>query len=111
MSWKEVHELSKPKQIKLIRKFHASCKIGATPSTQAIERNIKEQKNNSGKLFDEWPQKRQDDYYISKIQALQIASIIRSSKNRNEIISIIFAYAASLGLKDLFEASVYAKIY
>ena len=111
MTWKEVHALSKPKQIKLIRKFHALCRIGATPSVQAIERNIKEQKNKSGILFDKWADKRQDDYYISKIQALQIASIIKSSKNRNEIISIIFAYAASLGLKDLFEASVYAKIY
>ena len=51
------------------------------------------------------------NYYISKIQALQIASIIKTSKKKNELISIIFAYAASLGLKDLFEASVYAKIY
>jgi hypothetical protein len=111
MTWKEVHKLSKPKQIKLIRKFHALCKIGATPSVQAIEKNIKQQKNKNGILFDKWPDKRKDDYYISKIQALQIASIIKSSKNKNEIISVIFAYAASLGLKDLFEASVYAKIY
>ena len=111
MSWKDINKLSRSKQVGLIRKYHSLCKIGPTPSAKAIEKSVDSQKNKTGQVFADWKEKRQDDYYISKVQALQIASIIKTSKNKNEIISIIFAYAASLGLKDLFEASVYAKIY
>ena len=56
---------------------------------------------------------KQRDYLVSKYQALQAASALKNAKNKSiqrKIITGLFGYAYSLGLQDLFEASVYAKV-
>ena len=51
------------------------------------------------------------DFLISKLQALQIASAIKNDKQKNDIVTAIYGYAHSMGLAEMFEASVYAKVY
>lgn len=51
------------------------------------------------------------DYLTSKLQALQIASAIKNDKEKDMIVTGIYGYAHSLGLSEMFEASVYAKVY
>ena len=51
------------------------------------------------------------DFLISKLQALQIASAIKNDKQSNDIVTAIYGYAHSMGLAEMFEASVYAKVY
>lgn len=51
------------------------------------------------------------DYLTSKLQALQIASAIKNDKEKDLIVTGIYGYAHSLGLSEMFEASVYAKVY
>ena len=51
------------------------------------------------------------DFLISKLQALQIAAAIKGDRERNDIVTAIYGYAHSMGLAEMFEASVYAKVY
>ena len=57
---------------------------------------------------------KEDDFFISKIQSTQIAGVINhlAKKGRADIlITALFSYAHSLGLKEMFDASVYGKVY
>ena len=51
------------------------------------------------------------DYLTSKLQALQVASAIKNDKEKDMIVTGIYGYTHSLGLSEMFEASVYAKVY
>lgn len=53
------------------------------------------------------------DWLVSKYQALQIASIIKNDRKKQSdtVVTGIYGYAASLGLEEVFEASVYGKVY
>ena len=55
---------------------------------------------------------KQKDYLVSKYQALQAAVALNNAKSdvKKRIVTGLFGYAYSLGLQNLFEASVYAKV-
>ena len=55
---------------------------------------------------------KQRDYLVSKYQALQAAVALDTAKPavQKKIVTGLFGYAYSLGLQNLFEASVYAKV-
>ena len=55
---------------------------------------------------------KQRDYLVSKYQALQAAVALDNAKPavQKKIVTGLFGYAYSLGLQNLFEASVYAKV-
>jgi hypothetical protein len=97
----EIKEMGEPEKCKLISEFYKMT--GTVVSSKKIEDEM------ANKEFKD--KKKRSDFFISKIQALQIASIIATHKKKNDIITGIFGYAHSLGLDGLFEASVYAKIY
>lgn len=54
-----------------------------------------------------------DDYFISKIQSLEIVNgILKMPANkRDATMTDIFMYAASLGLSGIFESSIYLKVF
>ena len=110
-TWQDIGKLSRDAKIKLIQK-HYKAIFGGSISSKKIIEVVNRKKNDNGKLYTSWTALAQDDYWASKIQALHIASVIKDSKkHRNDLLSIIVAYAASLGLRNMFDASVYAKIY
>lgn len=106
----EINTWSEDEKVKTIIKYYKDI-YGTPITTKTILDNISQKKNKQGKVFEQWTVPSQMDYWSSKIQGMQIGSIIKKSKQKNDIVSILFAYAASLGLKDIFEASVYAKVY
>ena len=109
-TWQDIGKLSRDAKIKLIQKHYKDI-FGLFISPKKIIEVVNGKKNDNGKLYESWTALAQDDYWASKIQALHIASVIKDSPKRNDLLSIIVAYAASLGLRDMFDASVYAKIY
>ena len=72
-------------------------------SLSTLEKDFKKKKFTSDKV--------KQDFLISKIQALQVAWAIKSSSSPSDLVSAIYGYAHSFGLDELFEASVYAKVY
>jgi len=72
-------------------------------SLSTLEKDFKKKKFNS--------EREREDFLVSKIQALQVAWAVKSSDSPSDLVSAIYGYAHSLGLDELFEASVYAKVY
>lgn len=97
----QIKKMSEEDIIKLIHGFYKS--MGLTYSIDSMKKEFYTKTFKSPAI--------QQDFLISKLQATQIASIIKNSKDKNLIVTGIFGYAHSLGLEGLFEASVYAKIY
>ena len=61
-----------------------------------------------------YEQKIKDDFFVSKIQSTQVAGALNTlAKNggADTLITALFSYAHSLGLKEMFDASVYGKVY
>jgi hypothetical protein len=59
-------------------------------------------------------QKIKDDFFVSKIQSTQIAGILNTLGQKGKadtLITALFSYAHSLGLQEMFDASVYGKVY
>jgi len=59
-------------------------------------------------------EKIKDDFFVSKIQSTQIAGALNTLAKKGKadtLITALFSYAHSLGLKDMFDASVYGKVY
>ena len=54
-----------------------------------------------------------DDFFVSKIQGLEVANyVLKAPKNKSKnIIRDIITYAASLGVKGKFENSIYLKVF
>ena len=109
-TWEEIGRLSVEQKIKRIQKHHVSIFKKSITSKSIIEA-VQNKTNRTGKPYMTWTQLQQDDYWASKIQAMHICDVIVHSKQKNDIMSIIVAYAASLGLKDMFDASVYGKVF
>ena len=84
-----------------IAKYHSLCFSSVNKATLQKEFDAKNFSNDSSRL----------DFLISKLQALQIASAIKNDKQSNDIVTAIYGYAHSMGLAEMFEASVYAKVY
>jgi hypothetical protein len=106
----QINTWSEPEKVKKIQKYYKDIYGGSIQTTKIVD-GAYTKTNKQGKSFEQWSEPAQFDYWSSKIQGMQIASIIKNSKQKNDIVTIIFAYAASLGLKDVFEASTYAKVY
>lgn len=106
----QINTWTEPEKVKKIQNYYREI-YNSSIQTKNIVDGAYAKKNKQGKSFEEWSEPAQFDYWSSKIQGMQIASIIKNSKQKNDIVTIIFAYAASLGLKDVFEASTYAKVY
>lgn len=83
-----------------IKKYYDKCFTGVSLSTLKKELEKKKFNSDLAKM----------DFLISKLQALQIASAIKGDKERNDIVTAIYGYAHSMGLAEMFEASVYAKV-
>ena len=109
-TWEEIGRLSVEQKIKRIQKHHVSIFKKSITSKSILEA-VQNKTNRTGKPYMTWTQLQQDDYWASKIQAMHICDVIVHSKQKNDIMSIIVAYAASLGLKDMFDASVYGKVF
>ena len=84
-----------------IKNLFSKCFRSISLST--LESEFKKKKFNSDTI--------KQDYFVSKIQALQVAWAIKSSPAPSDLVSAIYGYAHSFGLDELFEASVYAKVY
>ena len=110
LEYPEINKFSEEDKIKHIQKYYKDI-FKANVTKKQIMDTLDSKMNKQGKAFSEWPIPAQNDYWSSKIQALQISSIINNSPQQNDLVTVIFAYAASLGLTDIFEASVYAKVY
>ena len=98
----KIKSMTKDKILSEINKYYGKV-FPSKPSKTALERELdaKGFKSNAIAL----------DYVTSKLQALQIASAIKNDKERDMIVTGIYGYAHSLGLSEMFEASVYAKVY
>lgn len=74
--------------------------------------DIKTYRSNLNKNY---PKDKINDYMTSKYQALQVAVMINKNINKkkklNQVITALYGYAHSVGLQDLFESSVYAKVF
>jgi hypothetical protein len=97
----DIKKLSEPQIFKLIVKYYKETGYKTDANKLVKEFNDKDFKS----------PEVQRDFISSKLQSLQIASIIKNHKKRNDMVTGLFGYAHSLGLEGLFEASVYAKIY
>ena len=110
LEYPEINKFSEEDKIKHIQKYYKAI-FKSNVTEKEIMDTLDTKKNKQSKFFNEWSIPAQNDYWSSKIQALQIASIINNSPQQDDLVTIIFAYAASLGLTNIFEASVYAKVY
>ena len=98
----KIKSMKKDKILSEINKFYGQV-FNSKPSISALEKELNNKgfKSNAIAL----------DYLTSKLQALQIASAIKNDKEKDMIVTGIYGYAHSLGLSEMFEASVYAKVY
>jgi hypothetical protein len=98
----KIKSMKKDKILSEINKYYGQV-FPLKPGVTALERELNEKgfKSNAVAL----------DYLTSKLQALQIASAIKNDKEKDLIVTGIYGYAHSLGLSEMFEASVYAKVY
>jgi len=98
----KIKSMKKDKILSEINKFYGQV-FSSKPSISALETELDNKgfKSNAVAL----------DYLTSKLQALQIASAIKNDKEQDMIVTGIYGYAHSLGLSEMFEASVYAKVY
>lgn len=98
----KIKSMKKDKILSEINKYYGQV-FPLKPGFTALERELngKGFKSNAVAL----------DYLTSKLQALQIAAAIKNDKEKDLIVTGIYGYAHSLGLSEMFEASVYAKVY
>lgn len=98
----KIKSMNKDKILSEINKYYGEV-FPSKPGITALERELNDKgfKSNALAL----------DYLTSKLQALQIASAIKNDKEQDMIVTGIYGYAHSLGLSEMFEASVYAKVY
>jgi hypothetical protein len=101
LSNKEIKKMKDEDIFDEISKNYSKCFSSVSPTKIHDEFKKKSFANDSAKY----------DFLISKLQALQIASAVKTDKQKNDIVTAIYGYAHSMGLAEMFEASVYAKVY
>ena len=114
-TYPKINTWSVSKKEDAIIKYYDTLLTGKNVTKKNIQESLSKKKDDKGKLFSTWGKVQQDDYYTSKIEALQICSLVKKSSESNptyanEMITIIMAYAMSLGIQDVFRASAYAKV-
>ena len=98
----KIKTMKEDKIISEINIYYGKC-FGRKPGISALKTEFDDKKFKSKSVA--------LDYLTSKLQALQIGSAIKNDKEQDVIVTGIYGYAHSLGLSDMFEASVYAKVY
>ncbi len=96
-----IKRMTEKQALSEIKDLFSKCFRSVSLST--LEKDFKKKKFQSDKI--------KQDFLISKIQALQVAWAVKSSSAPSDLVTAVYGYAHSLGLDDLFEASVYAKVY
>jgi hypothetical protein len=96
-----IKRMTEKQALSEIKDLFSKCFRSISLST--LERDFKKKKFQSDKI--------KQDFLISKIQALQVAWAVKNSPAPSDLVSAIYGYAHSFGLDELFEASVYAKVY
>ena len=115
LTYTTIDKWSETEKEDAIIKYYNTLFSGKNVTRANIQETLSHKKDDKGKVFSDWGELQQWDYYTSKIEALQICSIIKkSSKSKpnmaDEMLTIIMAYAMSLGVQDVFRASAYAKV-
>lgn len=98
---KEIQAMDEDKIFNELSKFYNKCFGNVSSSKLKQEFEKKSFSSDKTRL----------DFLVSKLQALQIASAVKTNKQSNDIVTAIYGYAHSMGLSEMFEASVYAKVY
>ena len=107
----------------LIKKYYTALGWGNISDRQIIA-SLTKKKDRNSKKFPTWQKRHQNDYWTSKIEAMQICNIIyQASKKQtdtaNNMMTVIMAYAMSMGLvrpskdglEEVFRASAFGKVY
>ena len=108
--------------MKLIKKYYTELDWGNVSDRQILA-SLEVKKDRKSNLFPTWQKRNQNDYWTSKIEAMQICNIIyQASKKQtdtaNNMMTVIMAYAMSLGLvrptkdglEEVFRASAFGKV-
>ena len=106
----EIAKLDEPTKLKKISEGYKAA--GFSYSVEVLKAEL--QKKEFVDKQKKYQQKIRDDFFVSKIQSTQIAGAIKKMADKDEgdiLIGVLFSYAHSLGLKDVFKASVYGKVY
>ena len=114
-TYTEINKWSVDEKEDAIIKYYNTLFAGKNVTKKDIQETLRTKKDDKSNLFSTWGQAQQDDYYTSKIEALQICSIVKKGAESkpelaDDMMSIIMAYAMSLGVQDVFRASAYAKV-
>ena len=114
-TYTEINKWSVDEKEDAIIKYYNTLFAGKNVTKKDIQETLRTKKDDKSNLFSTWGQAQQDDYYTSKIEALQICSIVKKGSESkpelaDDMMSIIMAYAMSLGVQDVFRASAYAKV-
>ena len=110
-------------KMKLIKDYYSQLGFGSISDKQILA-SLEKKKNNNSVKFPDWAKRNQDDYWTSKIEAMQICNIIYQASKKgtdtaNNMMTVIMAYAMSLGLvrpskdglEEVFRASAFGKVY
>ena len=121
LTYPTINKMTEADKMKLVQDYYKQI-FGRSVSDREIRDSLDKKKNRKSVLFANWSERHQNDYWTSKIEALQICAIINKNKDTDladNIITVIMAYAMSLGLgfpskaglETVFRASTYAKVF
>ena len=108
----QINRLTEDQKIKEIANGYT--KAGFPQYTSAKLKTELTTKEFVDKKTKQFRQEIKDDFFISKIQSTQIAGVLNTLAKKGKadtLITALFSYAHSLGLKEMFDASVYGKVY
>ena len=108
----QINRLTEDQKIKEIANGYT--KAGFPQYTSAKLKTELTTKEFVDKKTKQFQQEIKDDFFISKIQSTQIAGALNTLAKKGKadtLITALFSYAHSLGLKEMFDASVYGKVY
>ena len=121
LTYPEINKMTEASKMKLVQNYYKQI-FGRGVSDKEIRDSLDKKKNNKSVPWSNWSERHQNDYWTSKIEALQICAILndnKSSDTANNLVTVIMAYAMSLGLgfpskaglNEVFRASTYAKVF
>ena len=107
----------------LIKKYYSELGWGSVSDRQILA-SLEKKKDRNSNEFPTWQKRNQNDYWTSKIEAMQICNIIYQASKKptdtaNNMMTVIMAYAMSMGLvrpskgglEQVFRASAFGKVY
>ena len=107
----------------LIKKYYTELGWGNISDRQILA-SLEKKKDRKSNKFPTWQKRNQNDYWTSKIEAMQICNIVYQASQKqtdtaNNMMTVIMAYAMSMGLvrpskdglEEVFRASAFGKVY